>query len=283
MMVANRACEAVIAPWEQNPYRLVSLREIVMTYAEDEVHFVPLGNLFFLLGGVDAPASVGPKTVLQLSALVEACIPEMERLGLRVSAVHAKLLMQMLDGTHPVINIHDQITGLRTSLGVELDQTLFLHVKYEDGRFYRDPLDGVSNDVHDNFSSVLEDCREAARCYALGRYNASVFHSMRVLEIGLIALGSNLNVPAAANKNWHELLKQIEKAVDEIGPSSDPDWRANRQWYSDAATQFRYVKDAWRNDIMHVHQPYTQRRAQEVLMATRSFMCQIATRLQESP
>ncbi len=283
MMVANRACETTTSIWEQHPYRLVSLWEI-MQYAEDEVHFVPFGNMFFLLGCLDAPPSISETNAIQFSAHIEACIPDMERLGLRVSAVQAKALLEMLEGTHPVTNIHDQITALRSSLTIELDLTVFLHVKHEDARFYREPLDNITEDVENRFSSTLEDLREAARCYGLGRSAASVFHAMRAAEVGLIALGKDLKVQAATDKNWSVLLNEIESAIKRVDEASHgTNWRESRRWYAEVSAQLHNFKDAWRNDVMHVHRNYDQSRAREILAATRAFMCQIATRLQESP
>jgi len=257
-----------------------------MPDAENEFHVGPFGNVFYALGRLEPERGISEVDRIQVSVMLEECAKEMKRLGLRVSASNTENIVQILEGKYPgggYNKLHDFITILRNSLHIELDSTVFVHVGYSQAAYYRDSLEGVSDDVQDNFTSALEDFREAARCYALGRHNASVFHSMRVLEIGLIALGTNLNVPAAATKNWQNLLNEIEKAIRGIDSSFGQNWRADRQWYSDAAAQFRYVKDAWRNAIMHVHQSYGQQRAREVLMATRAFMCQIATRLRESP
>lgn len=290
MMGANRACEAIMAPWEVNPYRLVSLREIIMQYGEDEVHFGPLGNLYYGLGVLDwaqmTSGSVGQRDLLKIQALIEVSIPEMKRLGLRVSASQAQSVLDILEGKHPdpITSLRDYILMLRSSLSIELDSTVFLHVGSSEASYYREPLDGVTEDVENRFSSALEDLREAARCYALGRSAASVFHAMRAAEVGLIALGKDLKVQAATDKNWGVLLDQIESAAKSVGEASHgTSWRDSRQWYAEASAHLRNFKDAWRNDIMHVHGNYNQSRALQILTASRAFMCQIATRLQESP
>jgi len=287
MMDGERACKISAPLWEQNPYRLVSLGEIIMQYGEDEVHFGPLGNVYFGLGCLDmaaitAGASIGQQDQIQIQVLIEVCIPEMKRLGLRVSASRAQDVVDVLKGTHPGTNLHDYITVLRSSLAVELDSTVFLHVGYAEAPYYREPLDGITEDVENRFSSTLEDLREAAKCYGLGRSAASVFHAMRAAEVGLIALGKDLKVPAATDKNWGALLIEIESAIKRVSEATHgTDWRDSRQWYAEVSAQLHNFKDAWRNDVMHVHRNYNQSTAREILAATRAFMCQIARRLRE--
>lgn len=254
------------------------------SYAEDEFHVGPFANVFYALGRLEPLAGISQVDIIQIVVMLETCAKEMERLGLRASAGYTKELVEILEDKYPgggQGKLHDFITLLRHSLHMEMDATVFFHVGDSDAAYYREPLDGINDDVQNNFGSTLEDFREAARCYALGRSTASVFHSMRAWEVGLIALGRDLKVAAAANKNWQVLLNDIGAAIKAINPSSGPDWKQQQEWYSDAAAQFRYVKDAWRNTVMHVHQSYTQQRAREILFATRAFMCQIAPRLHD--
>ena len=139
----------------------------------------------------------------------------------------------------------------------------------------------MTDEVQNHFSSTLYDLTEAAKCYAFGRGTACVSHCMRVLEVGLIALGVALNIPEADNKNWSNLLDQIEKRIKMIGPNDGSDWREVQKFYQTAATQFGSVRVAWRNNAMHAHEKYTELEAREVLGATRAFMRQIATKLHD--
>lgn len=260
-----------------------------MDYGENEVHLGPFGNLYYGLGCLDIAAmsgvSIHQRDQIQLQVLIEVYIPEMKRLGLALSAKHAEDVVKILEGkdpTLPITSLHDYITMLRSSLVVELDATAFLAVGSPGTGYYRNPLDGVSEETQDRFSSTLEDLGEAARCYALGRYTASVFHCMRAVEVGLIALGHDLKVAAAKNKNWQELLNEINKAIKQVSEKTHgAKWRDQRQWYSEVSAHLQVIKDAWRNDVMHVHRSYNQARAREILHATRAFMCQLAARLKE--
>ena len=52
---------------------------------------------------------------------------------------------------------------------------------------------GVDSEVIAAFPSARDDLAEAAKCLALGRATAVVFHCMRVLEIALRAVAQTLN------------------------------------------------------------------------------------------
>src|SRR3546814_19731120 len=65
------------------------------------------------------------------------------------------------------------------------------------------------------------DLEEASKCIAMGRHTASVFHSMRMLEIAIKALAKRLGIEdptKPAEKNWAFILNSIRKRIDELWP-----------------------------------------------------------------
>lgn len=287
----HRSGSAALAVWEAEPNKLVSLWGIVVAgiYTDDEFITGPFNNLFFMLGRLDDDPMNTPAQRYQVALMAEQAAKYMEQWGLRVSASHTQDLHRIIKiwtstGEYPIggASIHDLVTLIRQALHIELERTVFLNVREADALYYREPLHEVTEETVSNFASALEDMREASRCFALRRYSASVFHSMRVAEIGLIALGNDLSVPAARNKNWEVLINEIEKAIKAIDAQSrGANWRDDRQWYADAAVQFRYFKDAYRNEVMHVHQEYGPQHSRAILDSVRAFMNQIATRLHD--
>ncbi|MGA2285855.1 MAG: hypothetical protein ABSG55_06275 [Dehalococcoidia bacterium] len=287
----SRAC-GKLPMWIENPYSLISPGEILMTqspYVEDEYVTAPFNNLFYFLACIDEKSWIhGATQLYTVALLVEDCARQIETMGLQVSATHARTLHSMLDKMtsgkkligYPAL--HDQVTLLRQALHIELAQTVFVNVEATKAIYFRKPLTDVSEHVQGNFQSTIYDFTEAAKCYALSRSTACVAHCMRVLEVGLISLGNALNVPEAHTKNWNRLLEQIEKAIKAIGPNSDSDWREQQAFYSKASAQFDTIRIAWRNNVMHAHDKYTELEAREILGATRAIMRQIATRLKES-
>ena len=114
----------------------------------------------------------------------------------------------------------------------------------------------------------------------LGR-DACVFYLMRVLEVGLRALGSSLNNPTLDpkhNPSWEAILKKCD---DELAKpmKSCPQWKTDDLFYSKATANLRAIKNAWRNPTMHVEISYEADEAEDVFNAVRGFMRHLSTKL----
>jgi hypothetical protein len=140
--------------------------------------------------------------------------------------------------------------------------------------------------VAEKFPGASLDVEEAGNCYALDRLTACIFHLMRVVERGLLALAKDLKI-TVTNENWGRILNAIEAkiAVFEKLPLKEyPTKMEDLQFYSEAAKEFRYFKNAWRNHVMH--QNYMILEPEEVLKVidhVRDFMQHISKRLSENP
>jgi hypothetical protein len=78
--------------------------------------------------------------------------------------------------------------------------------------------------------------------------------------------------------SWHKVLKGIEEALAGLRnkPGLTDKDRAEITHYSEAATQFRHFKDAWRNHVSHARASYDEREAWSVLVHVRKFMQHLA-------
>jgi len=202
-------------------------------------------------------------------------------LGLRTTMVTFNKLNYLLSQPRATTGEYRElIKELRGRLSDEMMGQLFLHIEVRKADYYNAPLVGLDTIIV-HFPSAIPELEEAARCFALSRNTACVFHSMRVLELGLVALAGYFQVPID-RPNWHEILTDIESQVKKLGPDDGTEWRDKQQFGSEACTQFRYFKDAWRNHTMHVRQVFDEGRAQSILDHVKDFMKHLATRLQES-
>jgi hypothetical protein len=148
---------------------------------------------------------------------------------------------------------------------------------------YCNRQDGFGEDAAKAFPSTIIDMRDAGNCYAAGFDTACVFHSMRVLEKGLVALAKGLQVPLS-NENWGKMLDGLEKVIGEIAklPTKDnPTKPTDLQFYSEAVKEFRYFKDAWRNHVMHACTRYTAQEARKIMEHVQDFMQHLSLRLSE--
>lgn len=141
------------------------------------------------------------------------------------------------------------------------------------------PLFGL--DVDKAFPSAAEDIAEAAKALTFTLFTAAVFHCMRCSEAALRCLATALGV-IHQNQNWGTIIQDVEFAISSMNATSHgKDWKQLRQFYSEAATHFRMLKDAWRNYVMHSHVTYTSQQALDIYNATRSLMQQVSTKLHE--
>jgi hypothetical protein len=132
--------------------------------------------------------------------------------------------------------------------------------------------------VFTNFSSANDDITEAGTCFALGRGTACVMHLMRVLEAGLNALVNVLQVNT--KDDWGSKIRDVNIALSARATQKGPKL-PDDEFYAEAAAQFEFLKRAWRNPSMHLDRSYSIARAEEILLAVKSFMAVLATKLSE--
>jgi hypothetical protein len=139
--------------------------------------------------------------------------------------------------------------------------------------------------VATSFPSSSFDIEEAGNCYATNRNTACVFHSMRVLEKGLLALAADLKVTFPVSitlENWQNIIEKIESEIKAVNQQAKSVQKTiDLQFYSEAAKEFRYFKDAWRNHVSHSREKYGDAEAYRVLTHVRDFMEHLATKLKE--
>jgi hypothetical protein len=204
-----------------------------------------------------------------------------QSIELDLSAKHALRLVEKLKGEITPRQIGGEVAQLKQRISDEMQGKLFMYIPSRQAKFYG--LDEpFGPEVAKKFPSALPDSREAANCYAAGRWTACVFHLMRVLESGLAALGTVFSV-SLKHTNWAPAIDQIESKVRDM--HKDPTWKAlpdckeQQQFYAQAASFLGVVKDAWRNYTAHAHGVYTQEEAELMLLNVRSFMEKISQRM----
>ncbi len=132
--------------------------------------------------------------------------------------------------------------------------------------------------VSEAFPSAATDILEAARCLALERYTASVFHSMRVAELGLKSLLLCLDLPEPKSRNWGTYLGAIREERVRRGGVKWPD----SEFFQDVYARFDAIKDAQRNPTMHLESVHTGEEAKLIYDSTKALLERLANRVNES-
>lgn len=142
-----------------------------------------------------------------------------------------------------------------------------------------DPIFGT--EVRAKFPSAIYDIDEAAKCLALGRHTACVFHLMRAMEVVLKAVSACLGLAAPRNPNWGTWLDPIKTEIQRRSPVGSRKWAKN-DFFQDVYMRIDAIKDAQRNQTMHVESIYTEDEASLIFKNTQAFMQKIASQMDES-
>jgi hypothetical protein len=268
----------ILPPWIVNPYDLVSWWDMEKFAAEKFFRVSNnLGSLAQNYANVSMGMQVPEENRLSLSVQLVELTDLCASIGLKVSA------LQVMDAANRLVNsnqwtahsLAQMIIGLGVAISSEMSTHLFLRVYVDRTEFYEQTeLFGAA--VNANFASSKEDIKEAGCCYTTDRNTACVMHLMRVLEVGLSTLAKTLGVNFD-RRNWENVINDIEVEIKKInGPARGPDWKEKQQFYSGAAKDFRYFKDAWRNHAMHFRERYDALEAKLILEHVKAFMMQLA-------
>ena len=167
-------------------------------------------------------------------------------------------------------------SSLTTVLVIEQEQQIYFAPK--------EPLFGAEFAAKFKTSGVFE-LDEAAKCLALGRSTAAVFHLMRLLEIGIRATSHCLQIPdpiKPAERNWAIILKRIwEDGIEKVATPTDR-MAGDGHLFEALHASLDAVKNPWRDGSMRVESKYTDDEAEHILVATRGFMKRLASRMDES-
>ena len=211
----------------------------------------------------------------------ESMVQEFLGLDLKCSAKTASKLEELM--ASPNCNVRDVfelLEELKGRLVDEVDETICFSIASD--KKYLISADNLFGDqVASAFPSAEQDIKHAGNCLAFEEWTASIFHLMRTLEIGLTVLAKSLEVNTD-RQEWEHLIDHTQNKIKTISEATHgKDWRADQQFYSEAALQFRYFKNAWRNHVMHVRDTYDEERAETIFRHVKEFMVHLATKLKE--
>ncbi len=286
-----------LPPWLENPYRLVSLEEIVIAVSAEKWFScgVAIENLFtealLTAGpGIGIPFSITQHRIsepMRKKALecLAGIYAEYSRIGLNVAAetikeVQEELTKQPTSCTWESLRV--QLANVREITRKEARSKTFFYIPPEQLRFViriGEPWI-FGQTVASAFPSTIFDANEAGMCLATSRATACVFHLMRVLERALAALGAVFEV-SLSHTNWGPAIDEIESKVRDMHRQAQwksiPDCKEQQEFYSQAASHFGILKDAWRNYTAHARGKYTEEQATLIFENVKAFIEKLST------
>jgi hypothetical protein len=261
------------APCWDSSGRLWSLWEMLRFHAEN--FFRLSGALTWMLAvstqrNGEVPKEQRERLLSDISQCGDQCLD----MGLRVSALQAgRIGAECQQSNYTYEQMRNSVGDLQQRIHDELMTIWCIRVPADLVRYMREPQP-FGAEIATAFPSTAYDIDEAAKCLALSRSTAVVFHLMRTMEAGLKGLAFALGIPYAPS--WESYLTQIEKRIEEKHKNKTRKWKKNQAFFRDVMGDLQVVKMSWRNPTMHIVRTYTPEEAQQIFGAVKTFMGRLA-------
>ena len=183
---------------------------------------------------------------------------------------------------------------LHSTIHVEIGQKHFLRLSESEKALFQPNSPIFGDDVQEKFLFTAYEIDEAAKCLALGRATAVVFHLMRAVESTLIALRCCLGLPPITDpreRSWGLFLKSLRAEVDRRNNKKEKEKEKDSPGWSNLEDQHLFtgligtvaaIKLAWRDPTMHVESKYDLDEAHQIFAAIRTLMQKVASRMDEN-
>lgn len=145
--------------------------------------------------------------------------------------------------------VHNAVRRAVLVVEDELSLRLYLALDASEAQLYRNPLAGWEK-IIGRFPETTRDAEEMNKCFALGRYTASMFHALHVAEWGAIELGNVIGV-TDPKKGWGATQRELEKLM-KAGHSKLPSHLNGKfEFLEQMEREIQTLVFAWRHKVDH--------------------------------
>lgn len=276
-------------PWIENPQRLISWLDMNQFSAQ---LFINIGNCLTTItkwGGIEEDGSEDERerashraSIKQMSQQLASML---EKICCHQSAKAAARFGEKLSSANISVEVANALSAeLRAFIFEEMKTQVFFwtppHRASWHGKTGREILGDECTGRFPN-SDIANEAEQAAKCFAFGQYTACAFHLMRVCEAGVRALALAIGYDWAQSPNWGKFYKQYDAQLATNPTKHAEPWLSHAAFLEATGGNLRAVKDAWRNDTMHLDKTYDEDQAHHLLVVVPSFMRLIASRINE--
>jgi len=255
--------------------KVVSLLEILRLYAENYIRVIHCISQVSTSLSVNDTQSIRRDMVISSLGLLDGLKPQLEMAGLKNTVLQIEHLQARWREYQDYAVFSIQCVELLRRLEDELKSRVLLIIPEGVQALYSNPRTDWEGCIL-RLPQTVDNIDEMNRCFALSRYTASVFHSLLIAETGLMELGKYIGV-TDPKLGWNATCMKLETIC-----------KPGRQTYTYAIPfnsieqinqAVQSMKVAWRNKVNHeagrlvvLDPQFTEGQAQEIIMATRSFM-----------
>jgi hypothetical protein len=185
----------------------------------------------------------------QTLALLECC--KAADLKMSVLAINRILSLFRNDLTEDVVarSIVDAVWRVIIAVEDEMSLRIYFSLEPSEAEIYANPWREWEK-VVERFGDTVRDIEEMNKCFAFGRYTASMFHALHVAEWGAIELGNYIGV-TDPKRGWGPTEKKLRELV-KAGHQNLPAFLAGKfSFIEQMSREIDSMVLAWRHKVDH--------------------------------
>lgn len=229
-----------------------------------------------------------PDTILAVNPMIEAFESEASRIGAKLACIAAERLRERVNAVPAQVTwggLGDALREIESRFGDHLIFVKLFVVPDGQSQLFEGAEQLLGEPTAAAYPSAWFDCEEAAKCLVFGRGTACVFHSMRLLEIGLKAFAKFLEIPdpvRATDRSWGSILSAIKTKIDRKYPAKERFPGTAGTFAESVYVSLDAIKGPWRNSTMHVENVYADDEAGYILGCSARLIQKMATGFDEN-
>ncbi len=240
---------------------------MLILYALDYVYLgSALRHLILILESPDEMSAISATHRKQVCEELPMVRQHCAKIELKISCLTVTHWIEEFEKDQPVTFFESRlaIQEIERVVANEIGGIIFLYPEKNRSDEFLRMYEEASVLILKPWPGALSELEKSRLCYVYGQDTASVFHSMRAAEKVLVTMAKSLEVSIGRDQ-WHTIIERIEKSIKEFDKLPRGDERDQKtEFYSDAAMQLRFIKNAWRNHVMHGRMSYSEKDAREI-------------------
>jgi hypothetical protein len=271
-----------------------SKRDIVKAFKANDLvgSIARISNVSTLLGDSGlAPGFTRDGLIKNLADELRNCQQICSGIDLPVSALRIARMLTSMDGlrSKSVDFVSECASSIRVQVPITIEDELSLRSLFalppSRSEYFDEPRNGF-DEVIGRFPDAVMDVEEMRKCFALSRYAGCVFHSVQVIEHGLIEVGKWLPNLRDPKSGWTAVCNELSRIIKSERGKLSPFEREHFSFIEQLTGTIEPLKNAWRNKISHAQgrlvvlsPDFAPEIAEEIMLATRGFMRRLANDL----
>jgi hypothetical protein len=194
-----------------------------------------------------------------------------------------------LQSLRPEENLLDDLVRdvkeLQRDVIESLDGEKFLYIPPTKADYWEND-EYFGEEVIGRIDDARKDIREACSCFAVGRYTATVYHCIGIMQAALFKLAQHIGSERIDLDvdDWDSAIRKIIRAVAVLethakANSGDPvawaEWKRLDAKYNEIISDAKAVMKAWRHPSAHFRDFYDEPDARKVLAKVGDFVADV--------